>query len=111
MRDWKLPPKLMCRKHLLGNHVELHMAIGSIKAGRSLAGHIARGQLEVHNIVRHHDRIAKEMLRRGYQHRSRMGLAEAKLLWREGKIDPDKSLRDIVARCPECWALHKRLGR
>jgi len=105
MRDWKLPPKMMCRKHLLGNHVELHMAIGSMRRGRSLAGHIALGQLEVHNIVKHHGRIAQEMLARGYQHLSPMGPAEAKLLWREGRIDRAKSRQDICRRCPECRRL------
>jgi hypothetical protein len=30
MRMWMVPPKVMCRKHLLGEHVEIHMLAGSL---------------------------------------------------------------------------------
>ena len=34
MRMWMLPPAGMCRKHLLGEHVELHMLLGSLRRGK-----------------------------------------------------------------------------
>lgn len=33
MRMWLVPPSHMCRKHLLGEHVELHMLLGTLKKG------------------------------------------------------------------------------
>ena len=50
MRIWKINPKLMCRKHLLGEHVESHMFVGSINKRRSIQGHIEKGQVEIHNL-------------------------------------------------------------
>lgn len=34
MRMWVVNPKILCRKHLLGEHVELHMATGHLQRGR-----------------------------------------------------------------------------
>ena len=31
-------PETMCRKHLLGEHVELHMLLGSLRRGKTLTG-------------------------------------------------------------------------
>lgn len=36
MRMWMVPPELMCRQHLLGEHVELHMFVGAINKGTSV---------------------------------------------------------------------------
>ena len=33
MRDWKVNPKLLCRQHLLGNHLEVHMFVGTLRRG------------------------------------------------------------------------------
>ena len=38
MRMWMLPPKGLCRKHLLGEHVELHMLLGSMRRGKNIDG-------------------------------------------------------------------------
>ena len=31
MRMWLVPPQLMCDQHLLGEHLEMHMFIGTIR--------------------------------------------------------------------------------
>lgn len=36
MRMWMLPTAGMCRKHLLGEHVELHMLLGSLRRGKNI---------------------------------------------------------------------------
>ena len=38
MRMWMVPVQYMCRKHLLGEHVEHHMLVGSIHKGLSMRG-------------------------------------------------------------------------
>jgi len=38
---WMTPPAGMCRKHLLGEHVELHMLLGSLRRGKSIDGFIS----------------------------------------------------------------------
>ena len=50
-RMWMIAPRKMCRNHLLGEHKELHQAVGSILKNKSLKGHLEKGQIEIHNIV------------------------------------------------------------
>jgi len=68
MRMWKVNPKSLCRKHLLGEHVECHMFLGSLAKNISLKGYIEKGLVEVHNIIKRHDELAIELGSRGYQH-------------------------------------------
>ena len=44
---WMVEPKKMCRKHLMGEHVEIHMLIGSMRKGKSIKGFIDNGLLEI----------------------------------------------------------------
>ena len=75
MRIWDLPPVKLCNKHLLGEHAELH-AIWNIlahnKRGYSHHPETIRwaGKLKVLYSV--HDNIAKEMLKRGFMHKSKL---------------------------------------
>ena len=38
MRMWMVPPSKMCRQHLLGEHVEIHMLVGTMRKGKSMQG-------------------------------------------------------------------------
>jgi len=100
MRQWMVDPKLLCQKHLSGCHVEQHMFIGCIKKGTSLKGYIEKGLVEVHNIQSRHDELAKEMLRRGYNHNSPLNCSN--LLWEEGFVDSLSNLVELKRRCPKC---------
>ena len=73
MRVWDLPPRRLCRQHLLGEHLELH-AIWAVLT-RGLAGYSRhpetirwRGKLKA-LYLRHEAQVA-EMTKRGYNHRS-----------------------------------------
>jgi hypothetical protein len=97
---WNIEPKLLCREHLLGEHLETHMFIGCIKKGTSLKGYIEKGLVEVHNIIDRHDQLVKEMESRGYCHKS--CLEGKELLWCEGNICVEKNIEDLKNRCSEC---------
>ena len=99
MRMWNVDPRLLCRKHLLGEHVEMHMMIGTINAGKSCKGYTRDGLIEIHNVRKRHDQLRDEMFRRGYNHNS--PLPEAKL-WVEGKVDVDANIIELHRRCPDC---------
>ena len=99
MRMWKVPPKYLCRKHLLGEHVEMHMYASAIRLKRSIKGHIEKGQVETHNIKSRHDILAKEMLRRGYKHNSPLNFRTKR---REGKINVKENIQALRKRCREC---------
>lgn len=96
---WGVDPKVMCRKHLLGEHVEMHMMIGTLQKKRSIQGFIDNDLMEVHNVRRRHDELVKEMKRRGMNHNS--PLPEYKL-FKAGKINIEQNLKDLARRCKDC---------
>lgn len=73
MRIWDLPPRRLCRQHLLGEHRELH-AIWSIitkkKDGYSHHPETLRWKGALKALYFRHDRLVAEMARRNYRHHS-----------------------------------------
>lgn len=112
MRMWMVDPKIMCRKHLLGEHVEHHMFVGTINRRISIDGYIGGNLLEPTQLLIRHYHLAEEMLRRGYQHKSELlevdlsHLGEKQLLT---VVDRESSLTELLRRCPDCQARHNSL--
>lgn len=100
MRMWGVDPRLLCDRHLRGEHVETHMFLGTLRKGRSLKGYIDRGLVEVSRIAERHDRLAVEMVSRGDRHAS--PLEPEFPLPVAGEIDQEESLRELSRRCEEC---------
>ena len=73
MRVWDLPPKILCRNHLLGEHREIH-AIWSIltenKKGYSNHPETLRWRGKLKALYKRHAEVVSEMQRRGYSHNS-----------------------------------------
>lgn len=73
MRIWDLPPEVLCRNHLLGEHRELH-AIWSIltnnKKGYSRHPEVIRWRGRLKALYLRHQILVKEMGNRGYRHNS-----------------------------------------
>ena len=99
MRMWMVDPRIMCRKHLLGEHVECHMFAGTLIKGRSVQGYLDKGLLEERSLLVRHDQLSKEMAFRGYSHNSPM---LDMILRDRGKVDVAWSLKELLARCKEC---------
>ena len=106
MRQWLVNPVFLCRKHLLGEHVEHHMFMGAINKGISVEGYLRDGLLEPRTLHKRHGELATEMERRGYNHRSPLQDVDLSHL-RDGKISIERSIADLQERCPECA---KRIG-
>lgn len=102
MRMWMVDPKYLCRKHLLGEHVELHMFVGTILKNKSLKGFKENNLVEVHNIKQRHEDLKNEMIKRGYNHKSQ--LQEFKDFY-YGKINKDENLKELTKRCSVCAKL------
>jgi len=105
MRVWGVWPAILCKRHLLGEHFEIHMFIGNIRNGKSLKGYIENGLVEVHNLKLRHEELVKEMEFRGGVHKSPFPDIS---LWEAGKIDVHKSLTDLTNRCFICAQNIKR---
>lgn len=99
MRQWLVNPKFLCRKHLLGEHVEHHMFIGTILKKSKLKGYLDKGLLQVETLESRHEELVKEMLLRGYNHKSEFPKVK---LWKEGKINISDNIEELKKRCSEC---------
>lgn len=100
MRMWNLPPKIMCRKHLLGEHLELHMMIGAIKKGKNISGYL-RGLYDPSQIPKRHEELVEEMKRRRYNHKSPI-IVDISSLPKGEVFNPVFNLKELTKRCKEC---------
>ena len=99
MRMWMVDPQKMCRQHLLGEHVELHMFVGAINKGKRLAAFAENNFLDSRLIKKRHTALVKEMKRRGYNHQSPLEYTDKLKI---GKVDAEKSYKELLKRCKEC---------
>lgn len=80
MRIWDIPPKRLCRNHLLGEHRELH-AIWSIlvngKRGYARHPETLRWKDKLKALYFRHEALVEEMSARGYRHRSILNVKDA----------------------------------
>ena len=102
MRMWLVDPRLMCSQHLLGEHVELHMLVGSLNRGKNIAGFLRDGLVELRSIRRRHEELVVEMQRRGFRHQSPLPAFDRR---RAGSVDPVANLKELARRCHDCRAL------
>lgn len=99
MRMWKVDVTKMCTKHLLGEHVELHMFVGTILKNKSLSGYVEKGLIETSHIVRRHQELAAEMRRRGMNHKSPLPEFEVDSM---GVVDTLANELELKRRCRNC---------
>lgn len=106
MRMWMVNPKIMCRKHLLGEHVELHMFIGTLQKGISVTGYLNDNLMEPESMYSRHDELVAEMESRGYNHKSPLPVIPVTL---QRKVNNQASLKELLRRCPECSTRYERI--
>lgn len=93
----------MCRKHLLGEHVELHMLAAHLRLKRSIDGWVQHNCMEPKAIGRRHAALAAEMKNRGYKHVSPLKQPRvAAHQHPEAVVDRAAALKDLVNRCSAC---------
>lgn len=113
-----VPPIAMCNKHLLWEHVELHMFVGTLKKKKSLDGYVTNNLVEPLAIVDRHTELSTEMKIRNMNHNSPLFLIEKsspqefidllELLSylpkeiQENKVNTEESKKDLAVRCEEC---------
>lgn len=110
MRMWMVNPEILCRKHLLGEHVEMHMFIGHLKKKRGISGYLKNNCLEPRSIFQRHEDLVKEMLKRGYKHKSSMSEEDCSIIlelpeycqyW---EINRAENEMNLLKRCLGCYA-------
>jgi len=98
-------PRLLCRKHLLGEHVEMHMFVGTLQKKVSVKGYVDGGLFDSRYLAERHDALVEEMERRGYNHKSPLPLVGWNPEEYPGFIDIFLNLEDLANRCSECLFL------
>jgi len=98
MRMWLVPTELMCRKHLLGEHLEMHMFVGCIDKKISMQGYLDNGLVVLELLKERHDELVKEMSDRGYLHFSPLEQPDMK----GGRVDVVENLKELRRRCVYC---------
>ncbi len=99
MRMWMVDPRKMCDQHLLGEHVELHMLVGSLRRKKTITGFLEGGLVELHSIRSRHAELVVEMKSRGFRHASPLPSFRAK---RAGKVNLKLNLKELARRCASC---------
>ncbi|MBP9816657.1 MAG: pyrimidine dimer DNA glycosylase [Candidatus Pacebacteria bacterium] len=75
MRVWDVSPRTLCRKHLLGEHRELHGLWNILTKHKGVGGYSRHPETlrwvgKTKALYARHEALVKEMLRRGYNHQS-----------------------------------------
>lgn len=105
MRMWMLPPEILCKKHLLGEHGEIHKHKHNFEKRHKIDKRIHPiVQIEPESMASRHDALAKEMMARGYNHQSPYSMPDISYLGNQAKVkvNLEHNIADLANRCPEC---------
>ena len=101
MRMWMIDSRMLCNRHLCGEHGEIHKHRHNFVKGHSIEGR--RGQIEPESMSQRHDDLAREMLSRGMKHESPYVQPDLSKYDLSGfTVDRNDSMLDLKARCCEC---------
>jgi len=103
---WMIEPQLLCNKHLLGEHFEIHKHKHNFEKKHSIAGRLFPFvQIEPSSMELRHDILASEMLRRGMNHQSEYTQPDISYLPAENqnaKVNIKESKKELFKRCINC---------
>ena len=106
MRMWMIEPELLCNKHLVGEHGEIHKHRHNFVKKHNISGRIHPiVQIEPSSMKIRHDELVEEMLKRGMNHKSDYEQPDISYLkedLRYAKVNIEISKLDLVGRCEEC---------
>lgn len=107
---WMVDTRIMCQRHLLGEHRELHGLAGMIRLDMKtwLNGYVRYGLVELNSIEARHQELVEEMEKRGWKHQSPIGKAD---IAGDRVVDRHTSLTELLSRCEECSKRYALRGR
>lgn len=113
MRMWMVDTSFLCRKHLLGEHVETHMFKGSLRKKNDMSGYIRNNLFQPLSLKKRHDELAAEMLKRGFDHKSPMefqpDVSYLPELYQNTMVNIEGALKELLSRCPDCAKRYERM--
>jgi len=115
MRMWMINTAIMCRQHLIAEHLECSsMCLGILKKKHRINGYITSNAIEIASSKLRHDEIVDEMLFRGYNHHTPYDGIPNDILQFYAKealfrVDRKASLLLLLTRCETCRGLYTKL--
>ena len=105
-RQWLVPPKLMCKQHLLGEHLEAHIFVSKMEKHYKLDGFIKGSMFfGAEYIKQRHDELARYIS----GHKTPLDISHIDLeLYPPIEITWNHTLKsaiDLVTRCDRCKSL------
>lgn len=102
MRMWGISTNLLCNKHLLGEHGEIHKHRHNFVKKHNMTGRMkAPAQINPHVMEKRHEELAMEMSRRGMNHKSPYLQPDTSYLPLV-EFNIEYNLIDLACRCEEC---------
>lgn len=106
MRMWMVEPHLMCNNHLLGEHNELHMLLGTIEnhphGDEVLEGLAEKEMVDLSSLEGRHGELVGEMEKRGMNHQSPLVPVPEKLPDFGGSVNPEENKEELSGKCRSC---------
>lgn len=97
-----MPVELLCMQHLLGEHFECHMFVGTLNRGFSVKGYLEKGLLEIHTLQDRHDSLERELCRRKNQEFVIRSPLKSFVVRVDGLANVQANIEELKRRCPEC---------
>jgi hypothetical protein len=97
---WMISPSMLCRKHLLGEHGEIHKHRHNFVKRHNMNGR--KGQIFPSLMGARHEELVEEMIRRGYNHASPYDQPDVDYLGDFPPPDIEANKKDLCGRCEEC---------
>ena len=101
-----IDPALLCNKHLLGEHGEIHKHRHNFIKRHKISRRIFPVvQIEPASMGTRHDQLAEEMIARGMNHQSpyeQPDLSHLPVDQMNAKVDLVYNTQDLHERCPDC---------
>lgn len=100
-------PKLLCNKHLFGEHGEIHKHRHNFVKKHSVSGRLNPiVQIEPKSMKKRHDELTKEMERRTgkkyFSEYEQPDISYLSIHERKAEVNIKKSLQDLICRCEDC---------
>jgi hypothetical protein len=105
MRMWMVDVGVLCDRHLLGEHGELHKHLHNWRKRHRIDGRIAVNSIEPGSYKSRHDALEVEMARRGMKPNSPIEQPDFSYLpevQRGIKVDVVAAMALLVERCERC---------
>lgn len=110
-----IEPELLCNKHLLGEHGEIHKHKHNFQKKHSIKGRIFPiVQIEPASMELRHNALAVEMIKRGMNHKSDYSMPDISYLPEQSRnaiVNVSTSKHDLSFRCLECSKRIKELDK